>query len=418
MSEIKQTRVQYPVGQGFFHSGCININNKEINYIYDCGSKKIGDLRREIKEYCNNLNTDQSVDALFISHFHNDHINGLEELFKRVSVDYVFIPYISPEEIILYVAEAINSGDLPSHEQLTLMTDPWKFFTDRDAREIIIIGPDYKEYGMEPTRLPLKGLDQDELRGSINIERRFGQISRENQMHVIMDHESKITLELKADKIWEFLTYVDPKPKYLEEFKNKQPVKDLMDDVGNLQQNLLSILRDKNKKKELANSYKMLFGDKRLNLTSLSLYSGPVENRADMWVRFILYSNHLNTDIPKFVFNDHIAWLGTGDSDLKSEERRNAFINHYQPFLKNVLTLALPHHGSKSNFDKSVLSEGTIMFCVASAGEENQYGHPHQEVVVDVNFQNCNFIWVSESRRTKFIEEFIQGKRVVNMADL
>ena len=89
---MQVTRCQYPIGQGCISSGRIRSAQDEseravdFRYIYDCGSTNQRPLGDAIDSYWKH-NT--SVDALFVSHLHVDHVNGIDRLLGAVEVDTV-----------------------------------------------------------------------------------------------------------------------------------------------------------------------------------------------------------------------------------------------------------------------------------------------------------------------------------------
>lgn len=97
-----------PVGQGAFYLERFILNDidKPINVIYDCGSydyynkKSVKKVNHQIIRL---FNENETIDAVFISHFHEDHINGLELLLKHCDVKNIFIPLIDNDikEILL-----------------------------------------------------------------------------------------------------------------------------------------------------------------------------------------------------------------------------------------------------------------------------------------------------------------------------
>ena len=88
------------VGQGLFYSG--SLYDSEYNFIYDCGSMKRSQVINIVKDYCKNL-SENYVDFLAISHFHYDHISGIDELRKRVSIRRVFLPYLFENKDLTYL---------------------------------------------------------------------------------------------------------------------------------------------------------------------------------------------------------------------------------------------------------------------------------------------------------------------------
>lgn len=71
--------IQYPVGQGGLHLGIIG----DVAYIYDCGGYgKNVDWSNFFDEICNQIKSHNAQEIhVFISHWHHDHCNHLEELY-------------------------------------------------------------------------------------------------------------------------------------------------------------------------------------------------------------------------------------------------------------------------------------------------------------------------------------------------
>lgn len=89
----------HPVGHGLFYTGKItDYEGKTFNIVYDIGSKDLKVIGKEVLEYTNNI--DGSVDLLFISHLHIDHISGLNDLLKNTKVKAIILPYLVFENLI------------------------------------------------------------------------------------------------------------------------------------------------------------------------------------------------------------------------------------------------------------------------------------------------------------------------------
>lgn len=96
-------RTQWAVGQGFMHSGVLGEPDgpaRLIVWLYDCGtvsgntalSRELGILRERHGRH---------IDMLYISHFHEDHVNGLSDLRQSFTVDRVFMPLLDSWERLL-----------------------------------------------------------------------------------------------------------------------------------------------------------------------------------------------------------------------------------------------------------------------------------------------------------------------------
>lgn len=114
---IELHRTFWPVGHGTFYTEefCVDDVNK-FTAVYDCGGKNISNniasfLQKE--EFSNRNNVEKkTIDLLFISHFHHDHINGVQELITRTKVKRILIPQLS--QLMLaesYIYNAIQVCD-------------------------------------------------------------------------------------------------------------------------------------------------------------------------------------------------------------------------------------------------------------------------------------------------------------------
>jgi len=75
----------------------------------------------------------------------------------------------------------------------------------------------------------------------------------------------------------------------------------------------------------------------------------------------------------------NISFLFTGDSPQKIEN----YLSQHSDIDVDVLKLG--HHGSKTSSSDLFLKATTPLYAVISAGKENRYGHPHQEVLDRMN---------------------------------
>ena len=73
---------------------------------------------------------------------------------------------------------------------------------------------------------------------------------------------------------------------------------------------------------------------------------------------------------------NHVRWLFTGDVGEIGERE---IIKRYQKLRVDVLKVG--HHGSKTSSSEAFLEAIHARVAIISAGVNNRYGHPHQEVV-------------------------------------
>jgi len=99
------TRQFLPVGQGAFY---IEKFSDGFTLVYDCGSYS---NIKQINKSIDNSDLVDKIDLLVISHFHEDHVNGLEHLFKNFTMKRILLPYLDLSEKILTYLDAENSDD-------------------------------------------------------------------------------------------------------------------------------------------------------------------------------------------------------------------------------------------------------------------------------------------------------------------
>ncbi len=126
-------RVFHPVGQGAFYSERHFVNGSEFTVVYDCGSTtlKKDELSRKIKSI---FPKSHSIDVLFISHFHADHINGIEFLKEHCNIKRVVLPLLDESaKALVKVANMIEGHSFDP----VLIDNPTEFFKN-DTRIITI----------------------------------------------------------------------------------------------------------------------------------------------------------------------------------------------------------------------------------------------------------------------------------------
>jgi len=119
------------VGQGLFYSGKIN----DFNFVYDCGSKPVKELKKVIDIYKVENLKDNMIDVLVLSHFDYDHISGLDYLLDNVKVEYAIIPYYSPQEKLILAFKHPQS----SETYFDFLFSPVNFLFERGVKNVILV---------------------------------------------------------------------------------------------------------------------------------------------------------------------------------------------------------------------------------------------------------------------------------------
>lgn len=390
------------VGQGLFYTGTIG----SFNFVYDCGSENRRRLSQAASRYKRELHG--NLDLLIISHFHYDHILGLEELLKDkdISVDTVILPYLKPVERLIISLQRL---DLPLW-YYEFLSDPVSFLVEKGVRKIIIIGgTEGEEGGSAPEGFPLnnkpentginweKMKDDKELKKQIikEYDPKWNNFMNERRLLFVKNHYGYATA-LNGFWVFKFFNYKLEEQK-LFEFKEclKQNRLLLFSEYS---ESLREIMKDRNQLSKLRDCYKIL--SRYLNHTSLVVYHGPISDYRSN-VECVCRSAYFPPPIC-FFSNSHfikrrneIGQLLTGDIKLTS--RWEDINNHFDAFRNNISVVQVPHHGARRNWNRNLLE--TIKnpsFWVISAGISNKYGHPHIDVLDDIiNNENC-LCWSNE----------------------
>ncbi len=400
MAEAKIT--QHPVGQGGLCAGSVSFNKETIRWVYDCGSKQGDSLKREI-----NFLGKESLDLLFISHFHNDHINGIELLLGVRDTTEVVLPYLTEYERLLILAEQQDRGQLTENFR-SFIENPKKWFSARGVKNVTFVKSSRDENGGKG-EIEFRRPSED-IRGELTpkwskdpeeIKSGWAKGGR------TVEPNAYITLANQNGDIadWVFIPQVHPidpnqtsafQTALIEIFLNQDPIDSFKKIIKT------TVLKDKREAmhlfyKALRKAYKKLWNDQ--NEVTMSLYSGGISKDTRWYARFNYYQGiYLRNGKSK----DEISgWLCTGDTDLSSPQRRTAFLTFYEKLLENIIVFVVPHHGSAKNFHQELLDRMPNLICgVASAGC-NGYGHPNKKVIEAI--ESCaDFVLVNKHAKTKF----------------
>ena len=430
MIEIRS--IYHPVGQGLFFSSKIIVGEQEFNFVYDCGGslkeecwKKVMDDYIETLPLINNEGNEKKrkLDLLIISHFHKDHINGLETLLERVKLNTVILPYLSPLELLLY---AIVNAESLNEVYLRFLLNPIQYLREKGVEKIILIArgdesdEDIGEFSLpeNPERpnlenpFDIKNLGKDEL--NKKIEKKF----EEDGWNILLNNNNKgITLKSYQGYALLFGVYVfgffnvrnsiDDFEIKINDFKNCLLKKFNKPDIKKFYIYLRDNLRDNIDKdkvkvidelKKFAQCYKKAFGNDKLNLTSLIVYNQLLKN----YVKIKINQRVCHLFPPPFWrlwcdFEYTYAHFLTGDSELKKTKIMKEFLTYYENVLDKSLFFLLPHHGSKDNWNKNLLKKlPNNEFFIASAGLNNRYNHPSCSVFADILCEDRIPIFVNE----------------------
>ena len=324
----------FPVGQGLFYFGSISFG--EYTFVYDCGTETSGvNLSNYIEEVAKKCNG-RKLDFLAISHFHWDHISGIQELENRVGFKKVYLPYIS------------NRSNI---REFIIGIELFEDIQDLDSERIDTLGYLNNLYNKENRNFePGSGYISCGFDWTFKYFNKSIDKGAEMKLSSMLDNLLK---KYEADNV-------------IELFK-----------IGRI--------------KELKKIYQDVFADNRLNNTSLVLLHYP------SFGSYFPVSNYYqkykccdNND--KFYRCFYPYTLLTGDI-MFDDELTEEIISSYPTGVSGFVQV--PHHGSKFNWPP-LISKFPLFDCyIVNYGTTNKYGHPDYllkiHIPVDKYFDNNEY---------------------------
>ena len=349
-----------PVGQGAFY---VEQFDDGTNVIYDCGSTTdVNIVNKEIKYF---FESGQPIKYMFISHFHEDHINGLKYLFHHCKVENIYIPYVKPKDkLLLHIANLIENGARDSFVH-DFIENPEQVITTLSARydritpNIFYVVP----LGSEEAATP--ALVQNIHRSGQHVS-----IKEYDWIYVPFNFDEGI----RSDKFMEQLRLQGISHSVLE---------------NNLKfSNYWFSQLDK-----LKNAYRKIPGG--LNVNSLVVYSGPAMD----YEKIVCYPTPAPCYGP-YGYCCHnylpVGCLYTGDYNASGAKEWEELRNSFNSYWDSIGLIQIPHHGSKHNFNCE-FSKNNSAFIISS-GFSNKYRHPHTQVLKEIINNKIPLFWVTEQR--------------------
>jgi beta-lactamase superfamily II metal-dependent hydrolase len=354
------------VGQGLFYSGRID----DFNFVYDCGSANNLIPSKSLKDGIDDYyirNKPKQINLLVLSHFDNDHINGIQYLFSKISkIDSVIIPYLNPLQRLFYVASQYKSFN----DSYSLILDPIKYFNDKNVNKIYLLPEGTASNGF------ISNFNDDNLPNLFFPEidnSRSNVIYKENPDWLNYQNISIINQcksGRKANYYWEFYFY-NPHftvsnlaifEKYLKLAFNDKTYPQIINDI--LSDNIIAA--------KLSGVYADFCKEIKIKIndTSILMYHAP-----------ILEKKNLNGQIL------------TGDITL-SDSFLSLFQSHFNDYIDNIFVFQVPHHGSISSWNKKVTSIFYNSHCFIASGKHNGWKHPNSKIIDQLEneskvFLNC-----------------------------
>lgn len=377
------TRELHPVGQGGFYTETLkNESGKEFNVVYDCGGNTKDFMEKYLKGYKNDVLKQKRIDAVFVSHLHADHINGLLYLLNNTYTRYLFLPQLDKDMLLEVLFYNTKSGKDKAQEMNNFI--------------ITLYGENVNSY--YDTRV-IKVVADDQARVNLEEERDTINISTGNTLQNTIKSGTK----LHFGTPWLYIPYNPPvktnkKVKFYDFIKKKLKIQT---DFG--LRDLPEIVKGKTEK-ELRKIYSDYF-DGNHNSYSMTLFSGLIKpyHYSKHLYHCFCHHHHHGPCCPYYDCKHEFTpnCLYTGDFEAKEYTK---LIEFYDTLWSTISNIQVPHHGSRNNYNPHLYKYAVDGFI--SVGATNKYHHPNIDTLINIHRQGCQPIVITDDLSTMFVQHF------------
>lgn len=417
---MQATEISYtfhPVGQGVFSSGAIVPIEKTNNpfwWVFDCGTCKkshFEHIETEVEILAQRIGGRRAsqkpkIDLVFISHFDEDHVNGLLRLLERFNVGRLIFPFVSLYERLLIALPKKNDprrkGDILHRWQRFILNPTGYIESNRDVSvdRVSIVPSSGTEGPSEPADAdgePVSWGDGDPVVISPLPAPPPDEVSRTDDMF-----SSRIRIEwlapsttLKIGNFWEFVPYnrSSPASRLTPEFipKIKDCTSQLLKAKDPIEQEKLQ--------NEIIELYGERFGTRHLqkNHISLFVYAGPIQKSEKIYDWVIIGPTTVHASILPWVIHTQLFTLGksltdrlakalllTGDGYLENPTQLRKMIAYFGAHrIELAKVLQVMHHGARTSWHPGVAAALAPEHSIFCAYPHGCYYHPHRLVFQD-----------------------------------
>lgn len=360
------------VGQGLFSSGKIALpNNHEFVWVYDCGSisKSPLHLSRAISTM-KNIYTSPQIDLLAISHFDQDHINGLAQLLQNRSVKTLWLPYYPLyQRLIIANALALNKD---SDDLIECYISPIQYFS--------------KKYNIEKILLVSDNSHNDNKEALINMELSLVEDKNISVSFFDMQKDSTyfnvefVPYNVPFNFIKRNLKQVNLSESHINALLNNN-TQNISQKFNNIKKYYYQTLNIQGKNQSIYRNRLSLY----LYIGTLTpAYFNSITYYQGNQYNFLFTENHKNPLASPSKIKDSILYCGDGAIEI--DKRLQHLVSTLTPQrIERIACLQVPHHGSRHNWkpklSRSYIQPNISVFC---ADPYAKYKHPHPDVVFDL----------------------------------
>ncbi len=387
-NEVKMIRNFIPVGQGAFYRETFYVPENQddscdkINIVYDCGSTSKTLINKRIES---TFEKGDVIEALFISHFHEDHVNGIPKLMERCVVKKIFLPYITEKNrkiLLTFLLKITDSKKQNKTYAYSFLSDLSNIkalsrYDNLDTKiYLVYANSDLKEFENWKNDAWARNADDVIESGTeIHLIDPKNDSDEKEKSLILLDNSNFNDALING---WKYIPYnMEHTKEKIEEFEKR--IKQDFPEVISFEDSP-ELLNDIKKIQKLKKCYDIL-GD--VNTNSMLVLSTK-DNIS------------IGVDLAELKISEvHPGCLYMGDFDCngKYTDVENAYGN----YLKSVCIIQIPHHGSKINYDSKIATSKEAVFYIISVGSTNKYKHPSFSVIDDLLLKkDCMVFTVTE----------------------
>lgn len=363
-----------PVGQGSFYTEIHNIMaGDEHCVVFDCGT--IGGMDCLKKSVKDTFKKDQVIDALVISHFDEDHVNGIKHLSRRCKIKNIIVPQFRNCKWFYIVADFVARGGRSVNMDVCNL----EIFRRRGIRIIEVKPMDDEDTGNGERTMDLL-LGDGEGKGKL--------ILTPSGTH--MKVSGSINVDGGSVK-WVYIPINCTLGKDIARLEAK--LNSIVSGFATLPADDIKKAIEKHRK-EINDAYKDVFGNS--NASSLCMYSGLDDAKWNIPLHIYFAGDYWRRRRHRTE-----ACLYTGDSELRNLTKL-VYIERVVGTLKERIgLLQIPHHGSIENTDAGIFDmfSDQMVDCFMSYGIGNSHGHPSQYLVDMLKTKIDEVIEVTQQNR-------------------
>jgi len=377
----------HPVGQGIFSTGCICCDRRDdpVRWFYDCGTAseqmlitnaiaKMG-KRHECCghwwPFCESSSRTSSIFHLgAISHFDQDHVNGVSGLMEGQKLKILLLPYATLAQRLY---NAFTQSVQIDSDFVQFCANPARFARERWGAERVLFVEGGSPAG-DPNEARQDNQNREDQDSSIQIPRAKlldPELSSDAAPERgILPAGSVLGVKMHGKIVWEFRPYND---QHLASKLNAN----FADGIAKLRDALLRC--DAGALKGAEQIFNATFGKTAQPRNEISLFLHGMHKSSQVMKTYASVGHGIN----RHPSDKHpLSILYTGDGFLNTQQR----VDEIKKLpLQNLTVLQVPHHGARKSWMTGLGAELAPRHSVFCADPERiKPGHPHGSVLVDL----------------------------------